>query len=114
MSAAGDINPEEYGGPKARQIADWVERPDYPAEHDCNDEWDDGVRSTSEDLGITYEKFGGYGRYCQDEGVQEPGYLPCHNCQKSRLYCREKFHMVHQGLLWLGLGDSCVVLPART
>merc|ERR1711971_495619 len=94
--------------PPPRLITGWVERRDYPNKSDCPVDWanddDDAIKSKSEELFVGYDKFGGYGRYCQGEGDDEAGYLKCHHCGQNRLYKRENFHMVDEGML-LGLGD---------
>lgn len=104
-----------------RLITGWVERPDYPVNYDCPVDWEDDVKDKSEELSVSYDKFGGYGRYCQDGGIKEEGFLPCENCQQSHLYAREVFHMVHQGMLRLEIGDLgtahlsyCPLEPEKT
>jgi len=105
-----------------RLITGWVERRDYPRRDDCPSDWEEETIVKSEELYITYDKFGGYGHYCQSEGDNESGYMKCdNNCGKKHLYKRENCHMVHQGMLRMDLGDMgtfhfsyCPLSPQKT
>ena len=108
--------------PIPRLLKGWIERCDYPTGKNCSsernhEEWnqvsilsskpplldndteeeDDGIwtlEDHSEYLNITFDKFGGYGQYWQDEQRNSMDYLPCQTCGDPHLYRHEVFHWV--------------------
>lgn len=93
--------------PKPGTITGWVERPDYPSSNDIdiNNEEVRKMYKISERLRIDYDKFGGYGIYCQDGGAETLHNEACEQCNKNHLFSRETFNMFDGCMLRVGIGD---------